>query len=67
VPKKLRVLNAPSCFACQIRDRTEWSSLAGSDLDVLDRAKTCNVYEPGQIVFYEGTLVWGSTAWSRDR
>ena len=59
VPKKLRVLTTPSCFGCQSRDRNEWSSLSGSDLELLDRAKTCNVYEPGQVVFYEGNACLG--------
>ncbi len=56
---KLKVLKAPSCFECQSRHRTEWASLTGDDLEVLDRAKTCNVYEPGQVVFYEGNACLG--------
>lgn len=56
---KLKVLKSPSCFDCQGRHRTEWSSLTGDDLEVLDRAKTCNVYEPGQVVFYEGNACLG--------
>jgi len=56
---KLRVLKTPSCFGCQGRHRTEWSSLTGGDLEVLDRAKTCNVYERGQVVFYEGNTCLG--------
>jgi CRP-like cAMP-binding protein len=56
---KLKVLKSPSCFECQGRHRTEWSSLSGEDLEVLDRAKTCNVYEPGQVVFYEGNACLG--------
>jgi len=59
VPKRLRVLNTPSCFGCQSRDRNEWSSLQGDDLGLLDAAKTCNVYEPGQVVFYEGNACLG--------
>jgi len=59
VSKKLRVLTTPSCFGCQSRSRNEWSSLSGSDLDLLERAKTCNVYQPGQVVFYEGNACLG--------
>ena len=59
VPKKLRVLSTPSCFGCQSRRRNEWSSLQGDDLDLLERAKTCNVYEPGQVVYYEGNACLG--------
>ena len=57
--KKLRVLTTPSCFGCQSRGRNEWSSLVGHDLDLLERAKTCNVYQPGQVVFYEGNACLG--------
>jgi len=56
---KLRLLSAPTCFACQSRGRNEWSSLEGDDLALLDRAKTCNVYEPGQVIFYEGNACLG--------
>ncbi len=59
VSKRLRVLNTPSCFGCQSRRRNEWSSLQGDDLDLLEAAKTCNVYEPGQVVFYEGNACLG--------
>jgi CRP/FNR family transcriptional regulator len=59
VSKKLRIVAAPSCFGCQSRHRTEWASLLGNDLELLDRAKTCNVYEPGQVVFYEGNACLG--------
>ena len=57
--KKLRVLSTPSCFGCQSRGRNEWSSLQGDDLDLLERAKTCNIYEPGQVVYYEGNACLG--------
>ena len=56
---KLRILKSPSCFECQTRHRTEWASLLGEDLQILDRAKICNVYEPGQVVFYEGNACLG--------
>lgn len=59
VPKRLKVLTTPSCFSCQSRDRNEWSSLQGDELELLERAKTCNVYEPGQVVFYEGNACLG--------
>jgi CRP/FNR family transcriptional regulator len=59
MPRKLRVLTSPSCFGCQSRHRTEWSTLQGDDLELLERAKTCNVYEPGQVVFYEGNACLG--------
>ena len=57
--KKLRVLTNPACFDCQGRHRAEWSSLDPSDLEFLEAAKTCNVYQPGQVVFYEGNTCLG--------
>jgi CRP/FNR family transcriptional regulator len=59
VSRKLKILTTPSCFSCQSRGRNEWASLQGDDLDALERAKTCNVYEPGQVVFYEGNACLG--------
>jgi CRP/FNR family transcriptional regulator len=59
VSRKLKVLSSPSCFGCQSRSRNEWASLDGADLELLETAKTCNVYEPGQIVFYEGNACLG--------
>lgn len=43
-----------NCFACQARDRSEWCVLGDDDLKILNHHKVCNVYEPGQVVFYEG-------------
>jgi CRP/FNR family transcriptional regulator len=56
---RLRVLRPANCFACQAREQSEWCALADDDLDVLDRAKTCNIYEPGQVIFYEGNTCLG--------
>jgi len=39
--------------------RTEWAAVDGKDREILDRAKTCNVYDPGQVVFYEGNACLG--------
>jgi len=58
-PSKLRILKAPSCFECQMHPRTAWASVAPEDREVLDRAKTCNVYDPGQVIFYEGNACLG--------
>jgi len=59
VSKKLRVLTTSSCFGCQSRGRNEWSSLQGRDLEFLETAKTCNLYAPGQVIFYEGNACLG--------
>jgi CRP-like cAMP-binding protein len=48
-----------NCFTCQMRERTEWCQLAGNDLRALNQAKVCNVYESGQIVFYQGNPCLG--------
>lgn len=50
---------ALSCFTCQSRDRSEWCSLNDEDLRLLSDHKICNVYEPGQILFYEGNPCLG--------
>lgn len=47
------------CFGCQSRDRTEWCVLAEGDLALLNRAKIANVYEPGQVIFYQGNPCMG--------
>jgi CRP/FNR family transcriptional regulator len=39
--------------------RTEWAAASPEDREVLDRAKTCNVYDPGQVIFYEGNACLG--------
>lgn len=39
--------------------RTAWASVSEEDRELLDRAKTCNVYDPGQVVFYEGNACLG--------
>ncbi|HJQ99077.1 MAG TPA: Crp/Fnr family transcriptional regulator [Candidatus Polarisedimenticolaceae bacterium] len=57
--EKLRVLKPPTCFECQMHPRTAWASVADEDRDLLDRAKTCNVYDPGQVIFYEGNACLG--------
>lgn len=48
-----------NCFTCQSRDRSEWCVLDGEDLKILNQHKVCNVYEPGQVVFYEGAPCLG--------
>lgn len=56
---RLKVLDAPSCFGCQARERTEWASLHEGDLALVNGSKTCNVYGPGQVIFYEGNACLG--------
>ena len=48
-----------NCFTCQSRERSEWCVLEPEDLKVLNQHKVCNVFEPGQVVFYEGSPCLG--------
>ncbi len=48
-----------NCFSCQGRDRSEWCALHDDDLKLLNDHKICNVYEPGQVLFYEGNPCLG--------
>lgn len=48
-----------SCFSCQSRERSEWCSLVDDDLKLLNEHKICNVYDSGQVLFYEGNPCLG--------
>ncbi|UCF66913.1 MAG: Crp/Fnr family transcriptional regulator [Acidobacteriota bacterium] len=48
-----------NCFACQNRAQSEWFALADEELGFLNQAKVCNVYKPGQIIFYQGNPCLG--------
>jgi CRP/FNR family transcriptional regulator len=48
-----------NCFTCQNRERSDWCALSGDDLKLLNQSKVTNVYEPGQILFYEGNPCLG--------
>lgn len=48
-----------NCFGCQARDRAEWCVLVDDEVADLNRAKICNVYEPGQVIFYEDNPCMG--------
>ncbi len=48
-----------SCFTCQGRERSEWCALADEDLRLLSEVKVCNIYQPGQWIFYEGNPCLG--------
>lgn len=48
-----------NCFACQSRTRSEWCELKDDDLALLNRAKTSNLYAPGQVIFYQGNPCLG--------
>jgi CRP/FNR family transcriptional regulator len=42
-----------------MHERTAWAAVNDDDREILDQAKTCNVYDPGQAVFYEGNACLG--------
>ena len=48
-----------SCFACAGRGDSEWCSLEGNDLNLLNQAKVANTYLPGQTIFYQGNACLG--------
>lgn len=48
-----------SCFTCQSRDRSEWCAVEGNDLRMLNQVKVANLYQPGQIIFYQGNPCLG--------
>ncbi len=48
-----------TCFTCQGRARSEWCSLEGPDLQHLNSARVTNVYQPGQVIFYQGNPCLG--------
>ncbi len=50
---------AGNCFTCDSRESSEWCVLPDEDLRILNQAKITNVYEPGQVVFYQGNPCLG--------
>lgn len=50
---------AGNCFTCDSRESSEWCVLPDEDLRILNQAKVTNVYEPGQVVFYQGNPCLG--------
>lgn len=48
-----------TCFSCQNRDRSEWCTLPQEDLEALNKARICNHYQTGQIIFYQGNPCLG--------
>lgn len=51
------MVRRPSCLNCEHRAE-EWCAL-GDDLPFLNEAKTCNVYQAGQVIFYQGNPCLG--------
>ena len=50
---------AANCFACQVRKRSEWSTLVPEEVRQLNEVKVRNTYRTGQTVFYQGNPCLG--------
>ncbi len=48
-----------SCMTCGQRGEAEWCVLHGEELELLDGARVTNVYQPGQVLFYQGNPCLG--------
>ena len=48
-----------SCMSCPVKGRTDWCVLGEDDLRLVSKAKICNTYEPGQVIFYQGNPCLG--------
>lgn len=47
------------CFACQVREQSEWCTLNDDEVKQLNVVKICNTYRPGQVIFYQGNPCLG--------
>ncbi|MEO1173682.1 MAG: Crp/Fnr family transcriptional regulator [Myxococcota bacterium] len=55
-----RLLRIPvSCPTCKTRQTCEWCELDAASLELLDRSKVTNIYQPRQMIFYEGNPCLG--------
>lgn len=60
LPKTKSLQQMPvSCLTCDNRSNSEWCALEHEELELLDQVKTTNVYQPGQVVFYQGNSCLG--------
>ena len=48
-----------SCLDCGNRETSEWCCLSGSELDLIDNAKTARAYSAGAIVYDQGEVCDG--------
>lgn len=48
-----------SCLTCEKHGESEWCVLHGEELETLDGARVTNVYQPGQVLFYQGNPCLG--------
>lgn len=43
-----------NCFACQVRERTEWCVLSENDLKLVNESKIDRDYAPGDVLYHQG-------------
>lgn len=43
-----------ACLTCEGRPTTEWCDLPDDELRRISQAKVTNLYQPGQVIFYQG-------------
>lgn len=48
-----------TCKTCAIHDKSVFCDLSAKHFNEIDGAKTSNVYEPHQVIFYEGNQPYG--------
>ncbi|MCB9639721.1 MAG: Crp/Fnr family transcriptional regulator [Myxococcales bacterium] len=49
----------PSCMSCDKRQYSQWKVLEEEEVRALNNAKSCNIYQPGQVIFYQGNPCMG--------
>lgn len=59
VPPRASPPRGANCFSCPTRETSEWCALPDEDLRLVNQAKVTNVYEPGQVIYYQGNPCLG--------
>jgi CRP-like cAMP-binding protein len=54
-----RAAHGVRCTTCQARCGSLWSDLPAEQVTQLDLLKICNVYQPGQVILYQGNPCLG--------
>jgi len=47
------------CSSCKMRERSRWGYLISADLQPLENFRACKSYEPGQVIFRQGSSCRG--------
>ncbi|MCK6511542.1 Crp/Fnr family transcriptional regulator [Myxococcota bacterium] len=51
--------SSPACLSCDKRLHNQWKVLDEEQLRDLNTVKSCNTYQPGQVIFYQGNPCMG--------